>query len=143
MAELHLQAADDLVERLAHENDPVRAIVELIWNAIDAEAPEVTFAFERDEWEAIAKTTVSDTRYGISVDGPRPAALNQFAEYGDVIDPNRLASSDDWRPRRRAEGPSHRLDGRPERRCVQPRAATAMLLAAGSSSAQSQRSRTR
>jgi histidine kinase/DNA gyrase B/HSP90-like ATPase len=68
MSELHLQAGDDHVERLAHENDPVRAIVELIWNAIDAEAPTVEVDFERDEWDAIIKSTVKDTGHGISVD---------------------------------------------------------------------------
>ena len=49
MAELHLQAGDDHVARLAHENDPVRAIVELLWNAIDAEATKVAVALDRDE----------------------------------------------------------------------------------------------
>src|ERR1700743_2652150 len=34
-----LQAGDDHVERLAHESDPVRAAVEIIWNAVDPEAP--------------------------------------------------------------------------------------------------------
>ena len=68
MAELYLQAGDDHVERLAHENDPVRAIVELIWNAIDAEAPTVTVDFERDEWLAITKTSVTDTGHGINVE---------------------------------------------------------------------------
>lgn len=69
MGELHLQAGDDHVERLAHENDPVRAVVELIWNAIDAEAPSVTVAFEHDDdLGAIAKTTVEDTGHGIDRD---------------------------------------------------------------------------
>jgi hypothetical protein len=68
MAELHLQAGDDHVERLAHENDPVRAIVELIWNAVDAEASHVVVALERNEWSAITKTTVTDDGHGISRD---------------------------------------------------------------------------
>lgn len=71
MAELHLQAGDDHVERLAHENDPVRAVVELIWNAIDAEAPAVTVTLEHDDTDgmgAITKTIVSDTGHGIDRD---------------------------------------------------------------------------
>jgi hypothetical protein len=69
MAELHLVAGDDHVERLAHENDPVRAVVELIWNAIDAEAPEVTVALEHDDTlEAIRKVIVTDTGHGIDRD---------------------------------------------------------------------------
>lgn len=68
MPELQLQAGDDHVERLAHEKDPVRALVELIWNAIDAEATEVTVNLERDEWDAITKTEVVDNGHGISLD---------------------------------------------------------------------------
>lgn len=69
MADLTLQAGDDHVARLAHEGDPVRAIVELIWNAIDAEASEVTVELEHDsELGAITKTTVTDNGHGISVD---------------------------------------------------------------------------
>jgi hypothetical protein len=32
MHEFVLQATDDHVERLAHDGDPLRAVVELIWN---------------------------------------------------------------------------------------------------------------
>jgi hypothetical protein len=69
MDELHLIAGDDHVERVAHENDPVRAVVELIWNAIDAEADNVTVAVEHDDvLGGISKTTVSDDGHGISRD---------------------------------------------------------------------------
>jgi hypothetical protein len=69
MAELHLRADDDHVERPAHENDPVRAIVELIWNAIDAEAPTVTVELEHDDvLGGIVKTVVTDTGHGIDRD---------------------------------------------------------------------------
>ena len=69
MAELHLRADDDHVERLAHENDPVRAIVELIWNAIDAEAPTVTVELDHDDTlGGIVKTVVTDTGHGIDRD---------------------------------------------------------------------------
>lgn len=68
MAELVLQAGDDHVARLAHENDPVRAVIELIWNAIDAEATTVTVELEHDEWDAITTTRVADDGHGISID---------------------------------------------------------------------------
>lgn len=69
MAELHLRADDDHVERLAHENDPVRAVVELIWNAIDAEAPTVTVELEHDDvLGGITKTIITDTGHGIDRD---------------------------------------------------------------------------
>jgi hypothetical protein len=49
VAELILQAVDDHVARLAHESDPVRAVIELIWNAVDAEATEVVTEVEYGE----------------------------------------------------------------------------------------------
>jgi hypothetical protein len=70
---LLLQAGDDHVERLAHENDPVRAVVELIWNAIDAEAAEVTVVLEHDDvLGAICKTIVTDNGHGIDRDELEP-----------------------------------------------------------------------
>lgn len=46
-----LTASDDLVARLAHERDPVRAIIELIWNAVDAEATRVTVTLGRSSMD--------------------------------------------------------------------------------------------
>lgn len=65
MAELHLEAGEDHVERLAHENDPVRAVVELIWNAVDAEATTVAVSFEKNELDAVTVVTVTDNGHGI------------------------------------------------------------------------------
>ncbi|MBI3227850.1 MAG: ATP-binding protein [Mycolicibacterium cosmeticum] len=68
MSELALQASDELVARLAHERDAVRAVVELIWNAIDAEANSITVSLERDVAEAISVLRVVDDGHGISSD---------------------------------------------------------------------------
>lgn len=69
MAELVLQASDDLVARLAHESDPVRAIVELVWNAIDGEAHAVAVRLERDSTlGAITSVVVDDDGHGITSD---------------------------------------------------------------------------
>lgn len=68
MSELVLQASDDLVARLAHERDAVRAVVELIWNGIDAEAAAVTVELRRDVADAIASVVVTDDGHGISSD---------------------------------------------------------------------------
>src|SRR5580700_1563237 len=68
MAELVLQASDDLVARLAHEGDPVRAVVELVWNAIDGEAHTVTVRLERSAMDAIVAVAVEDDGHGISSD---------------------------------------------------------------------------
>jgi hypothetical protein len=42
-------AGGDLVTRLARERDPVRAVVELVWNAIDAEADAVGVQLARSD----------------------------------------------------------------------------------------------
>lgn len=80
MAELVLQASNDLVARLAHEGDPVRAVVELVWNAIDAEASHVVVRLERDETtEAIRAVHVQDDGHGISSD----EVVATFGRIGD------------------------------------------------------------
>lgn len=66
MAELRLQASDDHVARIAHEGDPLRAVVELVWNAIDAEADIVTVTLKRSDMEAIDEVHVVDDGHGIA-----------------------------------------------------------------------------
>lgn len=68
MTELVLQASDDLVARLAHEGEPTRAIVELVWNAIDAEAGTVKVELERTDTEGICQVRVVDDGHGITSD---------------------------------------------------------------------------
>lgn len=68
MTELVLQASDDLVARLAHEGDPVRAVVELVWNAVDGEAHTVTVRLERGAMDAISAVLIEDDGHGISSD---------------------------------------------------------------------------
>jgi len=66
--DLVLRASDDHVERIAHEGDPVRAVVELAWNSIDAEATTVTVTLVRDGMGAIDEVQVADDGHGISSD---------------------------------------------------------------------------
>ncbi|OUD97219.1 DNA mismatch repair protein [Clavibacter michiganensis subsp. michiganensis] len=66
--DLPLSAGGDLVTRLARERDPVRAVVELVWNAIDAEADTIRVAFARSDMNAIESVTVEDDGHGISSD---------------------------------------------------------------------------
>ena len=68
MEDLVLTASDDHVARLAHEGDPVRAIIELIWNAVDAEATNVVVTMERSSMDAIDQVRVEDDGHGISSD---------------------------------------------------------------------------
>jgi hypothetical protein len=69
MPELVLEASDDLVARLAHEGDPVRAVVELVWNALDGEATAVAVHLERGaDLGGIVAVSVTDDGHGISSD---------------------------------------------------------------------------
>lgn len=65
MEALQLETTDDLVRRLARENDPVRAIIELIWNSLDAEATRVVVCFARSQLGAITRVLVKDNGHGI------------------------------------------------------------------------------
>lgn len=66
MADLRLQASDDHVARIAHEGDPVRAVVELVWNAVDAEATTVDVILKRSPMDAIDEVHVVDNGHGIA-----------------------------------------------------------------------------
>lgn len=66
MVDLRLQASDDHVARIAQEGAPVRAVVELVWNAIDAEATMVDVLLKRSAMGAIDEVHVVDNGHGIS-----------------------------------------------------------------------------
>lgn len=66
MARIPLEAGDDHVERLAHEKDPLRAVLELIWNGLDADADRVTVTLERNEGGGVSGVVVTDDGDGIS-----------------------------------------------------------------------------
>jgi hypothetical protein len=68
MREFQLGMEDDAVRRLAAESQPAQAVVELIWNAIDAEADLVQVEFDRTDTGAIDVTRVIDDGHGISPD---------------------------------------------------------------------------
>lgn len=52
--------------RIAHEGDPLRAVIELVWNAIDAEADNVTVEIKRSETDAIDEVHIIDDGHGIA-----------------------------------------------------------------------------
>lgn len=70
---VHLEAAEDHVERLAHERDPIGAIKELVWNALDADATRVEVVLDRSDLGAVEKVTVMDNGTGIPPEGCVPA----------------------------------------------------------------------
>lgn len=65
---IRLEAGADHVEALAHERNPVQAVVELVWNSLDAEAHEVRVGLLRNDADGIIGVTVEDDGHGISRD---------------------------------------------------------------------------
>lgn len=63
-----LEAADDHVRNLAHENDVVRAVSELVWNALDADATRISVELIRNSTEGIDGVAVSDNGHGMSAE---------------------------------------------------------------------------
>lgn len=91
--ELELQTSDDLVGRLAHEGDPVRAVVELVWNAIDAEATSVEVLLERSVTDAVVGVRVVDDGHGVTSDEVRTT----FGRIGDSWKKRQTRSLNDKR----------------------------------------------
>jgi hypothetical protein len=63
---VHLEAAEDHVQRLARENDPLGAVKELIWNALDADATRVDVVLHRSPLGAVERVTVRDDGTGMA-----------------------------------------------------------------------------
>ena len=66
MRRLHIDAKDDLILRLAHRDRPVEAIIELIWNSLDAEANNVTVVIERNAMDGVERVRVEDDGHGMA-----------------------------------------------------------------------------
>lgn len=62
--EFPVEVKDDFLERQARAA-PIQAISELIWNAPDADAMEVSVEFERDSLGGISKIRVRDNGHGM------------------------------------------------------------------------------
>jgi hypothetical protein len=66
MRRLHIDAKDDLILRLAHRDRPVDAVIELIWNSLDAEANTVTVVIERNAMDGVERVRVEDDGHGMA-----------------------------------------------------------------------------
>jgi hypothetical protein len=66
MRRLHIDAKDDLILRLAHRDQPVQAVIELIWNSLDAEADNINVGIERDVMDAVGRVRVEDNGHGMA-----------------------------------------------------------------------------
>src|ERR1039457_1641412 len=80
MPQLVLQATLDHIRRISGDSDPTQAIIELIWNSLDAEADSVIVALAREPTlNAIAQVTVADTGHGVTVE----EVATEFGRIGD------------------------------------------------------------
>lgn len=66
MKTIRLQAGDDHVQKLAHENDPVRAVIELVWNSLDADAQRVDVKLNRSLTDVVVGVEVTDDGHGMA-----------------------------------------------------------------------------
>ncbi|MEU2471989.1 ATP-binding protein [Streptomyces sp. NPDC012842] len=66
MGNITLRVEQDHVEGVAKLNDPVGAVVELIWNALDADSNHVSVEIERNELDGVSKVIVSDDGHGMA-----------------------------------------------------------------------------
>ncbi|MCC3653358.1 ATP-binding protein [Streptomyces sp. S07_1.15] len=68
MVKLRLTIGRDHVAELARLRNPVGAVEELIWNALDADAEHVAVELERNELGGVARVTVADDGTGIAAE---------------------------------------------------------------------------
>jgi hypothetical protein len=74
-----LEAGDDLVRQLSHEREAVKAVLELVWNALDADATKADVTIERSGTTGVDKIVVVDDGDGITPEKARSA----FKQVGD------------------------------------------------------------
>lgn len=66
MSILTVKAQQDHLEKVASTRDPIRAISEFVWNALDADADAVSIELQRNALGGIEGITISDNGDGIS-----------------------------------------------------------------------------
>lgn len=68
MTILQLKAQQDALQKAALTRDPVRALAEFVWNALDADASEVYVEFDRNALRGIEGIAVRDNGTGITAE---------------------------------------------------------------------------
>ena len=79
MTTLDLRAKQDFLERDAAARDPVRALAEFVWNALDADATDIKVALEKNELGGLNAIRIVDNGSGISPE----SASHDFGNLGD------------------------------------------------------------
>jgi hypothetical protein len=75
MESIEVQVNSDHIERITSCN-PLAAIIELIWNSLDADSTIVEVTFSRNELSGIESIRVSDNGHGLSITDAREAFKN-------------------------------------------------------------------
>ena len=76
MTILTLSAKQDHLEKIAKTSDPIKAISEYVWNALDADAVEVRVDLVRNALEGIEEIVIQDNGDGITLDRAKTAYEN-------------------------------------------------------------------
>jgi hypothetical protein len=76
---VHIEAKPDHLLRLARQKDPVGAVAEMIWNALDAEAHNVSVDIEVNELGGVESVSVTDDGHGM----PNASCAHHFEGLGD------------------------------------------------------------
>jgi hypothetical protein len=79
MTTLNLHAKQDFLERDAATRDPIRALAELVWNALDADATTIEVTLDRNDLGGLVAIRVTDNGNGISAE----SAAHDFGNLGD------------------------------------------------------------
>ncbi|WP_442738215.1 ATP-binding protein [Streptomyces pseudogriseolus] len=90
MEKVTLQVEQDHVEGVARLGNPLGAVIELVWNALDADATEVRVEIERQEIGGVSKVTVSDNGHGM----PSESCRSYFERLGGSWKRTALVSRD-------------------------------------------------
>jgi hypothetical protein len=90
MGSITLRVEEDHVEGVAKLNDPVGAVIELIWNALDADATDVAVEIERNELDGVSKVIVCDDGHGM----PSESCPSYFDRLGGSWKKTALVSLD-------------------------------------------------
>ena len=79
MKTLSLHAKQDFLEREAATRDPIRALSELVWNALDADATKIQVTLELNQLGGLSVIRVADNGSGIAA----ASADHDFGNLGD------------------------------------------------------------
>ncbi|MER7401831.1 ATP-binding protein [Streptomyces sp. NPDC000070] len=68
MVKVRLETSREHVAELARLRDPVGAVEELVWNAVDADAERVVVTLERNDLGGVDRVRVQDDGSGLSAE---------------------------------------------------------------------------